>query len=406
MITVLRNLNLVDVVNTVICKNMDITVAGERIHSISPTQDIAAYEDAEVIELGGCYAMPGLIDLHTHLIWSGGSDPARTVEEEGSQLSLLHAAGNASQTLQAGITCVRDVGSNENATLALAKAVDKGYLPGPRIISCGCTITMTGGHDPFWAEQADGPLELLKAVRRQVMKGAKVIKISATGGVYGRSDGEDVGTTELSGEEIKIICEEAHRFELKVAAHAISKEGIWNCVKNGVDTIEHGHFLTSEAMIRMKEQSMTWVPTLYVYRKIAEGEGLPPYAVSKARLITDIHRKAFVAALSCGISIGCGSDAGSPNTPHGSLFSELDCMVEYGCPTGTALQAATIVAAQALGMVQELGSLETGKKADILILKGNPIEDIGNLRHLDHVIKDGKFISRYSARDIEQSLQE
>jgi imidazolonepropionase-like amidohydrolase len=222
-----------------------------------------------------------------------------------------------------------------------------------------------------------------------------VIKISATGGVYGRSEGESVESTELTGEEIRVICSEAHRFGLKVAAHAISEEGIWNCIENGVDTIEHGHFMTEAAMDAMKEKNMTWVPTLYVYRQIAEGKDLPAYAVKKARRIVDIHSQAYKDGMKAGVRIGAGTDAGSPNTPHGSLLNELETMVECGCPPEEAVRTATLNGAHALGLEKEIGSLENGKKADILILHQNPLENIANLQKIYCIIKDGVIQLRW-----------
>jgi imidazolonepropionase-like amidohydrolase len=392
MITLLRNVNLVDVVNYRIKEKANILIDRDTIVDIFYTKNPIGTDQYKLIDLEGCFAMPGLIDLHTHLIWSAGNDPVRTVEEEGIQVSLLRAAFNARKTLESGITCVRDLGSNDNTTVSLSTAVSHGYTLGPRIISSGCTIIMTGGHDPFWGEQVDGEAELIKAVRKQILKGAKVIKISATGGVYGQQEGEDVGTAELTCDEIKVVCDEAHRFGLKVAAHAISEKGIWNCIEAGIDTIEHGHFLTETAMEKMKEKSMYWVPTLYVYRQIANGKDLPLYAVKKAKKIIDVHRKSFKTALVSGVSIACGSDAGSPNTPHGSLINELEYMVEYGSEPFKTLKAATFTAAQALGLERDIGSLEIGKKADILILSKNPIENISNIRELRFVIKGGDFI--------------
>jgi imidazolonepropionase-like amidohydrolase len=253
---------------------------------------------------------------------------------------------------------------------------------------------MTGGHDPFWGIAADGPFEVVKAVRNQIRKGARVIKISATGGVYGRQEGEEVGTSELTCEEIRAICQEAHRFGLKVAAHAISEEGIRNCIEAGVDTIEHGHFLNQELILKMKEKEMSWVPTLYVYQRIAEGDGVPEYAANKARKITGSHGEAFRAALNLELPFGAGSDAGSPNTPHGALLSELETMVACGCHPFSALQSATFTAARALGLEREIGALDVGKKADILILEKDPTCDIANLRNLRHIIKDGVFVER------------
>lgn len=389
---VLKRVHLIDVVNNRIEEGANIVLDGNTIADISYQDSKFNSDRYKVIDLEGCFALPGLVDLHTHLIWSAGTDPVRIVEDEGIQVSLLRAAFNARKTLEAGITSVRDLGSNDNTTISLSKSISKGYILGPRIISSGCTIIMTGGHDPFWGEQADGKEEVIKAVRKQVLRGAKVIKISATGGVYGQPEGEDVGTAELSYEEIQAICNEAHRLGMKVAAHAISEEGIWNCIEAGVDTIEHGHFLTEAAMLKMIENNIFWVPTLYVYRQIAGGKDLPAYAVKKAKKIVDVHRQAFKTALSLGVSIVSGSDAGSPNTPHGALINELEYMVEYGSEPIKTLKAATLNAAKALGMEHEIGSLEVGKKADILILTKNPVESISNLRALRLIIKEGAFL--------------
>ena len=389
---VLRNLNLVDVVHKRIREKTTLVIDRNMVSTVENNDRVNPGDGVRCLDLDGCFAIPGLIDLHTHLIWSAGEDPTRTVDDEGIQLSLLHAAHNARKTLEQGITCVRDLGSNQDVTIALGKAIERGYVPGPRVISSGCTIIMTGGHDPFWGIAADGEVELIKAVRRQVLKGARVIKISATGGVYGRQDGESVGTAELTGREIKAVCQEAHRLGLKVAAHAISAEGINNCIEGGVDTIEHGHFLTEEMMLRMKDRGMFWIPTLYVYKRIADGDGVPEYAVSKARKIIEHHRNAFATALKLNLPFAAGSDAGSPNTPHGALHNELEYMVQCGCEPFTALQAATHSAAQALGLDDEIGSLEVGKKADMLILEQDPTKTVTNLRKPRHIIKDGTFI--------------
>lgn len=400
MTSLLKNFTLLDVLNQQVREQANLLVKNDRIVEISFGNKTGEFHERKTIDCSGCFIMPGLIDLHTHLIWSGGNDPVKVVEDEGLPLSLLRAASNAQTTVECGITCVRDLGSNENLVIELSKAITKGYLLGPRIVPSGCTVIMTGGHDPFWGIEADGEAELLKAVRTQVMKGAEVIKISATGGVYGRHEGEDVGSPELSQTEIRVVCDEAHRLGLKVAAHAISEEGIKNCIASGVDTIEHGHFLTQNMMREMNQKKMCWVPTLFVYKQIAEGRNLPTYAVEKARKIIKIHRLAFQQGLQEEIQIGCGSDAGSPNTPHGSLINELELMVSYGCGTFKALQSATLIAAQTLGLEQHYGSLDVGKKADMIILSKNPVENISNIRSIKSVMIDGNFLVPYSEKSV------
>lgn len=367
----------------------------DTIVKISKDTNVTDKDDWEIIDCEGYFILPGLIDLHTHLIWSGGDDPVRTVEDEGIQLSLLHAVYNGNKNLEAGITTVRDLGSNENTAIALAKAVERGYISGPRIITGGCSIIMTGGHDPFWGVQADGEVEVVRAVRRQISLGAKVIKVSATGGVYGRIEGEEVGTAELTYKELKAICDEAHRFGLRVAAHAISEEGICNCIKAGIDTIEHGHFLTEKAMDQMIEKNIFWVPTLFTYRQIAKGEDVPYYAAQKAKKIVGRHRDTFIKALQKNVPFAAGSDAGSPaGVDHPSLLGELQSMVEYGCKPIVALKAATIYAAQALGMEKYIGTLEVGKKADILAISKSPLDDIKNLSDVILVMKDGEIVKQ------------
>ncbi len=392
MNTVISNARLVDVTTGEIRENAALSIRDGTIEKIGSAAEVCHAPNLHMVDLDGAYLIPGLIDLHTHLIWSAGKDPVRTVEEEGLLVSVLRASCNARKTLEAGITTVRDLGSNENAAIALAAAVAKGYICGPRIVASGCTIIMTGGHDSFWGIEADGAAEMLKAVRRQVLADARVIKISATGGVYGRLHGEAVRTAELTEDEIRTLCNEAHRFGLTVAAHAISEQGIANCIAGGIDTIEHGHFLNEQHMDMMIRSGLVWVPTLFVYRQIAYADDSPEYAREKACQIVDVHRETFQKALKKGVLIGCGSDAGSPGTPHTALLDELETMVAYECPPLAALRSATITAARALAMQDILGSIQAGKQADLVAVSQNPLADISRLREVTMVMKGGERI--------------
>jgi len=206
------------------------------------------------------YLLPGLIDLHVHLVWDGSPDPVEQLRKESTERTLLRAVRHARETLEAGITTVRDLGSIDDLAVDLSRAVERGDVVGPRIVPSGRTIIMTGGHDPFWGIMVDGPQEALKAARHQIYRGAGVIKVSATGGVYGRTEGESATHTELNPDEICAVTREAHKLGVPVAAHAIGREGIRNCVKAGVDTIEHGKQLTQIWPPNWPRTEAPWFP--------------------------------------------------------------------------------------------------------------------------------------------------
>ena len=236
------------------------------------------------IDLKGCYILPGLMDMHVHLCWDGSIDPAETIAKESRQMTLLHMVQHARQTLLSGITTVRDLGAVDDLSIELSAGIEKGLIAGPRMTPAGKSLIMTGGHDPFWGIPVDGPWEAIRAVRKQVDKGAKVIKVSATGGVYGRREGEEAGQSELTRDELEAICTEAHRLGLRVASHALGRKGVEDSVLAGCDTIEHGIFASDEILDRMAEQRTFLTPTLFVYRTIAEGNA-PDYAKRKAQKV-------------------------------------------------------------------------------------------------------------------------
>jgi imidazolonepropionase-like amidohydrolase len=361
-----------------------------RITRVTPGA-IAAPRDVATVDLSRRFVIPGLIDMHVYLVWSGAPDPARVVDQESEQLTTIRALANAQQELRAGVTAVRDLGGYWDIPLAVAQAVDTGLVEGPTIVASGQTIIMTGGHDPFWGIASDGPDAVIRAVRHQVSLGTQVIKVAATGGVYGRPEGEEIGQSELTFEELKAAADEAHRFGLKVAAHALGRAGIANAVRAGIDTIEHGNFLDEALVHEMKSRGTVLCPTLAIYRRIAEGTplGIPAYAVAKAQQAVDSHRESFRMAMEAGIPIVAGTDAGSCATPHPALVAELELMHVYGMPVHQVLACATSTAAQVLGR-PALGTIEPGKLADLLILDSNPLEDLSRLRSPAAVVKAGR----------------
>nr|WP_272875262.1 amidohydrolase family protein [Bhargavaea massiliensis] len=339
-----------------------------------------------------------MIDLHIHMMWDGSADPVATLELEGYEQMLIRAVANCRHYLEHGITTVRDIGSVDDIALHVAKSIRRGLVPGPDVIASGKTLTMTGGHDPFWARFVDGKDEALKGVREQIYKGAQVIKVSATGGAYGRDEGEQVGHSELNPEELQTIANEAHRFGLKVASHAIGRDGIRNSLLAGIDTIEHGHYLDDELVALMKERGAAWIPTLYVYQQLASMKEIPEYAKEKAREITEIHAAAFKKYFNSGVLVGAGSDAGSPGTSHHALKDELYAMHELMPDTKAVLKTATVNAGKILDM--NVGRIEKGYKADLILLAGNPIDDLSHLDKVNQVFKDGEIVVNHGLSNI------
>ncbi|MGH7659935.1 MAG: amidohydrolase family protein [Vulcanimicrobiaceae bacterium] len=398
MTVVLHNATVWDGIRADPQPKMDLIVEGTQISAVRPSGATKPSSDANIVDVGGAFVMPGLIDMHVHLMWSGSPDPVSVVDKEGEQLTTIRAVANAQAELRGGVTTVLDLGGNWDIAITVARAINRGYVEGPRVIAAGQTIIMTGGHDPFWGIFCDSPTQVISAVRRQVTLGAGVIKVSATGGVYGRPEAEEIGQSELGYEELAAAAGEAHRFGLKAASHALGTQGIRDSVRAGIDMIEHGIFLDEPLVREMKERGTVLCPTLLIYRKIADGSDgtIPAYATAKAKTAVAAHRESFRMALEAGLTIVAGTDAGSCDTVHPSLIGELECMREYGMPSDAVLRAATSTAAKALGMGEKFGSLEPGKAADLLIVDGDPLDDVATLRRPRAVMHAGRFVKAYS----------
>lgn len=392
MSIVIHNATVWDGVRSDPQTKMDVIVEGEQISAVRRSGAKPSSSD-EVIDAGGAFVMPGLIDMHVHLMWSGSPDPVSVVDKEGEQLTTIRAVANAQAQLHSGVTTVLDLGGNWDIAITVARAITRGYVRGPRVIAAGKTIIMTGGHDPFWGIFCDSPTQVITAVRRQVTLGAGVIKVSATGGVYGRPEAEEIGQSELGYDELAAAASEAHRFGLKAASHALGTQGIRDSVRAGIDMIEHGIFLDEPVVKEMKQRGTVLCPTLLIYRKIADGSGgtIPAYATAKAKTAVAAHRESFRMALEAGIPIVAGTDAGSCDTVHPSLIGELEYLREYGMPADAVLRSATSTAAKALDMSQHFGSLEPGKAADLLIVDGDPLADVSVLRKPRAVMHAGRF---------------
>jgi imidazolonepropionase-like amidohydrolase len=372
--------------------NGALLVEDGRIKAVGPRANIDKLaKGARVIDAGQHAVMPGMINLHVHLDSLCGPDflTAALLMSEGD--ALMICVHSAQQTLRAGVTTVRDLGTKYAAAIPVRDAIAKGWIAGPRILSAGVVVCMTGGHGWFIADEADGPDDVRKTVRRNLKRGADCIKVIATGGVL--SPGVEVGSSQLDPDELEVAVREAHKADRRVAAHAIGNQGIKNALRAGVDTIEHGCYLDDEALALFKKTGATYVPTLcaphYLHEHLAE---VPEYARRKTQQVYEAHRASFKRALRKGVTIAAGTDAGTPFNRHELFATELELMVALGMSAQEALEAATIGAARAAGLSHETGSLEEGKSADLILVDGDPRKDIAATKRVSGVMARGAFI--------------
>jgi imidazolonepropionase-like amidohydrolase len=353
---------------------------------------------AQVIDLGDVTLAPGLIDLHTHITFDIEGNWVMRAVTEGTADEALRGARNARATVEAGFTTVRNLGSGNFADIALGRAITAGFVPGPRIVSAGHSIGSTGGHcdttgfAPGLLERdwrtgvADGPDELMKAVRYQAKHGAQVIKICATAGVL--SFDATVGAQQLSEAEMQAVVEEATRHGLRVAAHAHGTAGIKAAVRAGVTSIEHGSILDDEAIALMKGRGTYLVPTTYLADAIDKG-ALPAPIRAKAESVLPVMRESLRKAIGAGVKVAFGTDAAV--YPHGHNARELAVYVKLGMTPIQAIRSATTVAAEALGLTDR-GAIETGLLADIIAVGGDPLRDVKSFEDIRFVMAAGRVV--------------
>lgn len=388
-----------------------VVVDGDRIESVVDGF-LAAAEGERVVDLSRFTVTPGWMDMHVHLASELG--PTSYSEEFFMDPvdMALRATTFARRTLQAGFTTVRDLGDDGTVVAALDRAIEKGYVEGPRIFLAGKAIATTGGHaDPTngWAHWlkgdpgpregvVNGPDDVRKAVRQRYKDGSDLIKITATGGVL--SLAKSGQNPQFTDEELEALVAIAKDYGFKVAVHAHGSEGMERAVRAGVDSIEHGTFMTPRIMELMKEHGTWYVPTLMAgewVAELADGDSwLPEVVRPKAAEIGPQIQATFAAAHAAGVKIAFGTDSGV--SPHGLNAREFELMVEGGMSPTEALQAATSDAARLLGVSDELGSLEPGKRADLVAIQGDLREDITAMARPVFVMKDG-HVYRHDLED-------
>jgi imidazolonepropionase-like amidohydrolase len=389
--TVLRGAALIDGTGAPPVRDRAVVLERGRIAAVVADRERG---EGEELDLGGLTLLPGLFNCHTHLCLSGEADPAGALLAEPYPMTVIQATRRARQNVEAGVTTIRDLGGREYADIAVRDAVAAGLIPGPRILAAGRGVCMTGGHGwKMLGRQADGADEVRKAVREQLRAGADVIKLLATGGVL--TPGVDPRSAQLTVDELRAGVEEAHKARRRAAAHAQAEDGIAFCLEAGIDTIEHGVFLTEALAARMARQGTALVPTLIAPHAIVEGgiaAGIPEFAVTKSAAVRDRHRESFRLALRAGVVVAAGTDAGTPLNPHGSIVPELTLMIAAGMTPLEAIAAATSVAAAVTGLEDETGRIAPGLAADLLAVEGQPAESIKALDAVRLVIARGRRV--------------
>jgi imidazolonepropionase-like amidohydrolase len=348
---------------------------------------------ATAIDGQGATAVPGLIDMHTHVMGATVDELQRPGSVNIVASQVIRGLANAARCVSRGVTTIRDAGAASPAVFTLKEAVDRGEAQGPRMVLAGSALTMTGGHGSHFSVEADGVDGLRKAARQQIKNGAECIKLIASSGASAPCG--CLSGLQLSPEEMESAAKEAKRAGLHTLAHAIPAAAVIEALQAGVDSIEHGIFLDRETVQAMKAAGVHYTPTLAIFSRIARNAkpaSYPPHMVAKAQLCVEAHRASFKLAVEAKVPMLAGTDAGNWGWTLGDLADELVLMNEYGLPAFACLAAATHEAARFLGREDSIGSLQPGVHADILLVRGNPLEDLSALYDVVAVYKDGRKI--------------
>ncbi len=354
-----------------------VAVEGKLLKFVGTGKNYPVSKKDKVFDLSGKTILPGLIDAHVHLCVDGSPDPITLLLRESIPQTTLKAADHARQTLEAGVTTVRDMGGKDYIDLAIRDGIESGVLQGPRMLCSGKLICMTGGHGWQFGREANGVDDVRAAVREQLKAGADLIKLMATGGIM--TKGVDPGSTQFTLEELIAGVEEARKAGRRTATHAQGTEGIKNALWAGIHSIEHGFFLDDEAIELILQMKVFVVPTLCApYHIIRAGvqKGVPAFVVEKSKSVMKSHWESVKKAHRARVPIAMGTDAGTPFNRHGENLKEMELLVHVGLTPMEAIVATTKTASEVLGMGDKIGTLEKGKLADLVVVDGDPLKDI------------------------------
>ncbi|MFP4188538.1 MAG: amidohydrolase family protein [Halobacteriales archaeon] len=364
-------------------RDSDVRVEDGRIAEVG---DIDAGRDDETYDTDGGYVVPGMIDCHVHLV----SECLPTNRHGDDRMRWYRIVENARQTVENGVTTVRDLNAPDACVIDAGRAVERGMIRGPRVVACGQGVCCTGGHFSGSCREADGVAEVRRAVREQIERGAKVIKLMATSSAYSSTE----GAQEMTRDEIEAAVEVAHAKNIPVAAHAEGKDGIVAAAEAGVDSVEHAKYADDEAARVLAENDVFWVPTLKASRmSLRHPDRVSDEKHAKAERVVERQKRVVELFDEHGVRVAAGSDAGTSYNYHGENAEELVLMSEYGMGEETVMEAATSNAAELLGMENEIGYVREGYAADLLVLDGNPLEDAENWTRRDAVIARGELVA-------------
>ncbi len=370
----------------------DVRVENGRIAAISaPAADAPA--SGAVLDLAGRTVTPGLMNAHAHICLDGGPDPDRTIREETPTERAIRSVRRLQETLAAGVTTIRDLGGTGSLAIELAAMIGRGELAGPRMLAVGRVVTITGGHGHWIGIEADGPDAVRRAVRTLIKEGGTAIKLMATGGMM--TAGRQAGVPQLTVEEMAVAVEEAHKRNLPVGAHAESRVGVLNALLAGVDSVEHGHGGDQQAIDLLLERGAFLVPTILSDRRIIEGgvgAGIPAEIVEQCEALADDLVRFLEPAIRAGVRIAAGNDGGAPLVGCGEVVAELELYVRHGMRPLDALASATTNTA-ALFRLDDIGLIEPGYVADLLVVGGDPVASVTALSQPWLVIQAGRVVA-------------
>jgi imidazolonepropionase-like amidohydrolase len=375
-------------------RRADVLIEGERIAGVGdPGSFDTRLGDGQRVDLAGATILPGLIDCHVHLVLTGA--PGDRVEYSARTPAewILLATGLAQQHLGAGVTTVRDLGGWDHVVFPVRDAINAGLVEGPRVLASGLVVTTTDGHGKWMGAHADDADAVRAAVNGRIDAGADAIKIVATGGVH--TQGSDLMAAQYTEAEMRAGVDAAHAAGLTVGSHASNPAGITNAARGGVDSVEHGVLVDDASAAAMAESGTTFVPTLaatHLFEPHAGHASIPDYVREKAAVTVPAHRENFPRTVRAGVRMATGTDAGSTFVGHGLVAHEVELLARYGLSPLEAIAAATINAARMLRLDDRVGAVEPGRLADLLIVEGDPTADLTALRHVRHVLRNGRFV--------------